>query len=218
MQIVVSAAPAAAAADRIAFRLRDAVRRRGSASLALSGGSTAPPMIEALIAETVSWDDVTIWQVDERIAPDGDAARNARQLAAFDELPCRIRLMPVTGSDRRAAARRYGAGLPERFDVVHLGVGSDGHTASWPPAEPEVRASERRVEVVDAFNGWPRLTLTGRVVNGARARVVLATGAEKRPVIERWLLDDRTLPVSHLHSSWTSVFLDGAAAPSVPLQ
>ncbi len=125
--------------------------------------------------------------------------------------------MPVTASDRRAAARRYATGLPERFDVVHLGVGADGHTASWPPDEPQVRDSERPVEIVDEFNGWPRMTLTRRVVNGARARVVLATGAEKRPVIERWLLEDPTLPVSHLRSSWTSVFLDVAAAPSVPL-
>lgn len=174
-------------------------------------------MIESLITEAVPWDEVTIWQVDERIAPDGDAARNATQLTAFDELPCRIRMMPVTASDPRAAAHRYAVGLPERFDVVHLGVGSDGHTASWPPDAAEIRDSERRVEVTDPFDGWSRMTLTRRVVNGARARVVLATGAEKRSVIERWLLGDRSLPVSHLRSTWTSVFLDGAAAPPVRL-
>jgi len=218
VQLVVTTRPDLAAADRIAFRLRDAVRRRGSASLGLSGGSTAPALIEALIAETVPWSDVTIWQVDERVAPDGDEQRNANQLVAFDELPCRIRPMPVTAADLRAAARRYAVGLPGRFDVIHLGIGDDGHTASWPPDEPGIRDSERAVEIVSEFHGVPRMTLTRRVVNEARSRVVYAVGASKRPVIERWLLDDRSLPISHVRSAWTSVFLDAAAAPAVPLQ
>ncbi len=203
------------AAHRIGFRLRDAVRRRGSASLALSGGSTAPPMIEALVAEAVPWAEVAIWQVDERTAPDGHSARNANQLAPFEALPCRVRTMPVTAGDLRAAARRYGAGLPKRFDVVHLGLGDDGHTASWPPDRPEVADSERPVELVEMFNGWPRMTLTAHVVNGARCRVVLTTGPAKRPMVEQWLSGAGDLPIAGVRRRSTWVFLDPDAAPDV---
>ena len=211
--MVADDAAAAAAAARIAYRLRDAARRRGVASLALSGGSTAPPMIAALVADRVPWSTVTVWQVDERVAPDGHAARNASQLVPFDDLGCRVRPMPVTAGDLRAAARRYGAALPERLDVVHLGVGDDGHTASWPPGASEVAESGRAVELVDSFNGWPRMTLTARVVNSARSRVVLATGSSKRPMIERWLLDDPELPISAVRRRSTWVFVDPPAAP-----
>lgn len=217
MEIVVADDPAGLAAHRIAYRLRDAVRRRGSASLALSGGSTAPPMIEALETADVPWEHVTVFQVDERVAPDGHADRNANQLAPFDALPCRVRPMPVTAGDLRAAARRYAATLPGRVDVVHLGLGDDGHTASWPPGRPDIADSERPVELVAEFNGRPRLTLTAAVVNSARSRVVLATGAAKRPMVERWLLRDDELPVVAVRRTATWVFLDPAAAPGVPL-
>lgn len=198
------------AARWIAGRLRDAHRRRGVVTLALSGGSTAPPMIAALVDDDLPWGDLTVWQVDERIAPDGDGARNAGQL---DALPCRVRRMPVTVPDLRLGARRYAASLPDRLDVVHLGLGDDGHTASWPPGDRGPVDSPRRVELVDPFNGWPRMTLTRRVVNAARSRAVLAVGAGKQPMVDRWLLRDRTLPITAVRSSGTWVFLDDAAAP-----
>lgn len=199
------------AAAWIAHRLRDAHRRRGLAHVALSGGSTAPPMIEALLAEDVPWKAVTAWQVDERVAPDGDPDRNAGQLAA---LPCVVEPMPVTSSDLARAARRYGKHLPHQLDVVHLGLGDDGHTASWPPGDDGPISSARRVELIEMFNGRPRMTLTRRVVNNARSRAVLATGPAKRDMVGRWLLDDPSLPISAVRSSNTWVFLDIAAAPA----
>ena len=202
MQIRVSGDPAGEAARWVARRARDAVRRRGSATLALSGGSTAPAMIAAL---DLPWKQVAVWQVDERIAPDGHAARNAIQL---DRLACPVHRMPVTATDLRAAARHYAARLPERFDVVHLGVGDDGHTASWPPDQPAVAVSDRPVELTGEFNGWPRMTLTAGVVNAARARVVLAVGEQKRAPLHAWLTGDRTLPVHHVDRSGTWVFTD----------
>lgn len=174
-------------------------------------------MIEALLELDVPWRAVSIWQVDERIAPDGDAARNAQQLDRLHTLPCRVRLMPVTANDIRAAARRYAATLPDRFDVVHLGIGGDGHTASWPPGVDGIANSVRPIEITDEFNSWRRMTLTRSVVNRARSRVVLASGVAKRPVIERWLLADRSLPITAVRRSNTWVFLDGAAAPQATL-
>ncbi len=167
-------------------------------------------MITALLDQDVPWATTTVWQVDERVAPDGDEARNALQLAA---VPSRVRLMPVTANDLRRAARHYGAMLPERLDVVHLGIGDDGHTASWPPGDDTPIRSERAVELIDDFHGLPRMTLTRRVVNGARSRVVLTVGASKQNVVERWLLRDRTLPVTAVRSQSTWVFVDDAAAP-----
>ena len=101
MEIRVSERPAEAAAASIARRLRDAFRRRGTATLAVSGGSSAPALFEALLRETMPWDSLTVWQVDERIAPDGHPDRNAVQL---DVLPCSVRPMPVTARDLRSAA------------------------------------------------------------------------------------------------------------------
>lgn len=212
MELRIGDDPATAAAVWLARRLRDAVRRRGEAFLAVSGGSTAPPMFAALLELDTPWDQTTIWQVDERVAPDGDPDRNAEQLIA---LPSQLRLMPVTSKDLRAAARRYGAGLPEQFDVVHLGVGGDGHTASWPPGDPVVD-STRPCEVTGVFNGRRRMTLTPPVVNGARSRLVLTTGVAKAPIVERWLLRDPGLPVDRVRRSGTIAFLDPPAASALP--
>lgn len=212
MDIRVSDDPSAAAAAWIARRVRDAVRRRGEARIAVSGGSTAPPLFDALLRHEVPWDDTTVWQVDERVAPDGHPERNAGQLG---ELPARLRLMPVTATDLGAAARRYGAGLPERFDVVHLGLGDDGHTASWPPAH-RVVDSDRPCEVIEEFNGFERMTLTPRVVNAARSRVMLTLGDSKAEMVERWILRDPELPADRLRRSGTVTFLDHAAAARLP--
>ena len=101
--------------------------------------------------------------------------------------------------------------------MVHLGVGDDGHTASWPPGRPDIARSDRQVELVDEFNGQPRMTLTRSVVDAARSRVVLARGAAKRPVIERWMQGDDEVPISWVRRSATRVYLDDAAAPDAAL-
>ena len=208
VDVRVSDEPASAAAEWMAGRLRDAVRRRGDAAIAVSGGSTAPGLFDALVCHDVPWDRTTVWQVDERVAPDGDVARNAGQLGG---IPGRVRLMPVTVSDLRAGARRYAASLPPRFDVVHLGLGDDGHTASWPPHDSVVD-STRQCEVVDEFNGCRRMTLTPRVVNAARSRFVLAMGSSKADIVVRWMSGDPELPIDRVRRSATLAFLDPAAA------
>ena len=209
MDIRVSDDPAGDAALFITRKLVNGVRRRGSASLAVSGGNTPQPMLDALAAADLPWEHITTWQVDERIAPDHDPDRNADQLDGF---PGTVRLMPVTAKDLRAAARRYAASLPGRFDVIHLGLGDDGHTASWPPGDAEVLASTRPVDLVGEFHGRRRMTLTPPVINGARARLVLAAGTGKSAIVERWLLRDPDLPNNTVRRSATTAFLDGAAA------
>jgi 6-phosphogluconolactonase/glucosamine-6-phosphate isomerase/deaminase len=214
MEIRVTDRPAELAAASIARRAVAARRRRRQVSIALSGGSTAPAMIGRLLELAVPWEAVTVWQVDERIAPDDHPARNASQLR---DLPCRVRLMPVTEGDLDRAAARYARSLPERFDIVHLGLGDDGHTASWPPGDTDVLSSPHDVDLTPEFNGYRRMTLTPRAVNCARSRLVLATGAAKRRMVERWLLRDPTVPINSIRRRATVVFLDHDAAPDQPL-
>lgn len=170
-------------------------------------------MFDVLLAADVPWADLTVWQVDERIAPDGHPERNAGQLVDF---PCRVELMPVTDDDLDAAARRYGDGLPERFDVVHLGLGDDGHTASWPPGDPVVD-SVQPCAAIGEFNGFRRMTITPPVVSAARSRLMLTFGGSKAPVVQRWLLRDPELPVDRVRRADTWVFLDDAAAADLPV-
>lgn len=160
-------------------------------------------MFEVLAALDVPWDRVRIWQVDERAAPDGHPDRNAGQL---DALPGQHHLMPVTTKDLAAACRRYAATLPARFDVVHLGMGDDGHTASWPPGDPVIDRREP-VALSGAYQGRVRMTVTPSVVNAARGRVILTFGAGKAGALAAW-----DGPVSHVKRSATVLFTDRAAA------
>jgi len=210
-------APQAAtdAAEWVARQLRNAVRLRGAATVAVSGGSTPALMFADLAQMDVEWEAVDLWQVDERVAPDDDPARNARLLAALPVAKKRLHLMAVTARDQRAAARRYAATLPERFDVVHLGMGDDGHTASWPPADAVIDSAEP-VAMSGLYNGFVRMTLTPLVVNGARHRLVLAPGAAKATPMRRWLLEDRSLPIQRVRRTNTVVVIDDAAAAQLP--
>ena len=205
--------PAAVAASWLASRLTEAIHRRGVGRIAVSGGATAPAMLAALARLPIPWADVVVWQVDERVAPDDDPNRNAVQVAG---LPARMQLMPVTDPDLEAAAERYAASLPERFDVVHLGLGDDGHTASWPPGDKRILGSCRAVEATDEFRGFRRMTLTPLVVNNARARIVIATGKGKAAAVRRWLLRDRTIPIDKVRRKATKAFLDAEAASELP--
>lgn len=214
MDIVVAPDPASAAQEAavwVARQLRIAVSRRDAASVAFSGGTTPALMLAALAELPVPWAVTTVFQVDERLAPDGDTDRNASLLDVLRRHRPKIRLMPVTARDLGAARRRYAALLPDRLDVVHLGVGDDGHTASWPPGDPVID-DRGTVAYSSEFNGRVRMTLTVAAVNAARRRLVLATGATKAPIIERWLLHDPALPVDRVSRTNTTVVLDADAA------
>lgn len=214
--VIVDEHPAARAAALLADQVRAAIAARGRATLAVSGGSTAPPMLDALAAaHDLDWTSVDVFQVDERVAPDGDPDRNAGQLTAF---PGRHHLMPVTAADLEAAAGDYAALLPDRFDVVHLGVGPDGHTASWPPGDPVIDRTEP-VAVSGVYQGRVRMTLTPPVIDAARARVVLVVGSDKADAIGRWIGgigDASALPVERVPTTGTTVVLDAAAAARLP--
>jgi 6-phosphogluconolactonase len=197
----------------LATAIEHAVEERGRADIAVSGGSTPRRMLELLAGVPLPWADVHVFQVDERIAPHGDRARNANAIiAALGGLPACLHLMPVTAGDLDAAARRYAAQLPESFDVVHLGLGSDGHTASLVPGDPVVDVRDRRVALTAPYEGHHRMTLTRPVLDAARLRVWLVTGEDKAPAVERLLAGDPDRVAARIRASASMVILDRAAA------
>jgi 6-phosphogluconolactonase len=207
-------------ASRAAVWLANALwTRLGDADdvhLAVSGGSTPKVMLAELAEFTLAWHRVHVWQVDERVAVDADPARNARQLEPLVTCGARVHPMPVTDDDLDAAARRYDDALPDHLDVVHLGVGDDGHTASWAPDQPALwqRADDRRVVMTASYRGHRRMTLTPRAVNEARRRLVLVGGREKRSPMSEWLQavgGPTALPIGSVVGSATTVLGDADA-------
>lgn len=200
----------------VAARARAAAGAGGRLTFAVSGGRTPWRMFSLLAAEDVPWEAVAIWQVDERVAPDGDPDRNLTQLLANLTPQARPELhpMPVTDDDLDEAAARYAASLPARFDLVHLGLGDDGHTASLVPDDPVLGISDRDVAATGEYNGRRRLTLTYPVLDRAREALWLVTGADKQDALRRLLAHDPSIPAGRVRTSVSHVVADRAAAGS----
>jgi 6-phosphogluconolactonase len=199
----------------IARRVQSAVRLRGVAHLAVSGGRT-PALMFALLAERdVPWGALHIWQVDERVAPDGHPDRNLGMLSVVPIPAANLHPLPVGTTPLSKAAEQAAAALPAQFDLVHLGLGDDGHTASWPPGDPVID-DPASVGISGEYKGRVRLTLTPSVINAARARLVVVTGADKAAMVSRWMLRDPSLPIERVRRTGTVVVLDSAAAADLP--
>jgi 6-phosphogluconolactonase len=206
-----------AAGRDIAARLRETIAARGVAHVAFSGGSDAPPMLTTIASEDIDWSAVHVYQVDERVAEHGHEDRNATALreSLLDRVAipvANVHLMPVTEPDLESAADDYGRQLP-RLDIAHMGVGPDGHTASWPPGDPVIGERRRRVTVVGPFNGRLRMTVTPVVIDETEAIVFLVVGKSKRDAMARMLAGDQDIPASHVPMNRTTIHADRAAVP-----
>jgi 6-phosphogluconolactonase len=207
------------AAEWIVARIEPAIAARGRFTLAVSGGSTPAAMFAALAQRALPWTDVHVFQVDERVAPDGDRDRNLGDLSAnlLDRVPVRAHLMDVTAPDLDDAARRYAADLQTVtgdgvLDVVHLGLGDDGHTASWPPGDPVIDVVDVDTALTQPYRGRVRMTLTVPVVNRARDVMFLAAGAEKAEMVQRLAARDPNIPASRVRPDATLLIDRSAAA------
>ncbi len=212
---------AAAAADHVAARLRDAAAERGRATLAVSGGSTPSRMFDALADADVPWGRVHLYQVDERVAPFGHRDRNLTDLVTHllwrGRIPAgNVHAMPVATADPEAAAARYATELPDVFDVIHLGIGDDGHTASLVPGDPVRDVRDRPVAFSAPYQGRVRMTLTYPVLDAARQVVWLVAGASKAPALAGMLRADPALPASHVRAADAVVFADDEALSAAP--
>jgi 6-phosphogluconolactonase len=220
-----AAGAARKAAMFIAERTRIASQQGRRFMLALSGGNTPKRMFKELAEQDIPWGDVHLAQVDERLAAMGPE-RNLRLLQ--DELISRVRLqaeqvhaMPVETDDPVAAARRYGeelravTGVPLVCDLIHLGLGADGHTASLVPGDPVLKVQDKDVAVTtNPYQGRRRMTLSLPTISRARCVVWLVTGASKATMLEHLLRGDRSIPAGRIARGRAVIFADRAALRS----
>ena len=199
-------------AELVAEQARAAVAARGRFTFAVSGGRTPWAMFAHLIDKNVPWQLTEIWQVDERVAPAGDPDRNLAHLRA--SLPARaeaqVHPMPVEEDDLEAAAARYAHSLPERFDLVHLGLGPDGHTASLVPGDPVLEVTDRDVALTGIYQGRQRMTLTYPVLNRARQILWLVTGEDKVDALARLQAGDKSIPAGRVTAVDQLIVADAA--------
>ena len=214
---------AEAAARHIAAAARSAVAVRGRFVFAVSGGRTPWVMLERLAQLDMPWPAVQLLQVDERVAPEGDADRNLTHLrtSLLDKVPItpgQVHPMPVELQDLEAAAREYAAtlqtvaGRPPVIDLVHLGLGADGHTASLVPGDASLAVVDRSAAATGLYQGRRRLTLTYPAIDAAREVLFVVTGSDKAPMLARLLAGDPGIPAGRVRAASMRVLADREAA------
>jgi len=211
------------AAAIIAADARAAVPSWGRFIMAVSGGRTPWLMLRALAGEQLPWENVHVVQVDERVAPAGDPDRNLAHLRESllnhaPLLPSHIYAMPVEAPDLNHAAQQYAAvlqelaGSPPVLDLVHLGLGADGHTASLVPEDPVLDVTDADVTVTRPYQGRRRMTLTFPIINRSRRVLWLVTGREKARALVRLRDRDPSIPASRVRHDRALVLADRLAA------
>lgn len=214
---------AQAAADFVAQEARESIAARGSFHFAVSGGTTPWQMLRALAKEDLPWAKIHLYQVDERIAPEGSSERNLTHILEClrDVLPVEnLHAMPVSAADLTQACADYaqtlqaGAGTPPTLDLIHLGLGADGHTASLVPNDAVLDVMDTDVALTGEYQGRRRMTLTYPLLNRARRILWLATGAAKAEMLARLRAGDVTIPGGRVSGEHALVIADQPAVPS----
>jgi 6-phosphogluconolactonase len=204
------------AAELIATAGAAAAAERGRFAFAMSGGRSPWAMLAILgELEEMPWDKSELFQVDERVAAPGSEDRNLTHmvLGLSMDHQATLRPMPVTQRDLAGAAREYEASLPERFDLVHLGLGPDGHTASLVPGDSVLDVGDRRVAITgEPYQDHLRMTLTYPALAAARRIVWLVTGPDKREPLAKLLAGNESIPAGRVRNDHMLVVADEAAA------
>jgi 6-phosphogluconolactonase len=222
-----AAALARAAVGHVIAAADAALDERGRFTLALSGGATPQRFFEELSHRPLPWRSIHVFQVDERVVPAGHPDRNLTGLMEHlvDRVPipdANVHAMPVEASDLDAAAADYAGELAEVcgpeavLDLVHLGLGDDGHTASWPPGNPVLDVTDADVAVVGPYRGHRRMTLTPPAVNRAGRILWLVAGAGKAAALARLLDGDPAIPASRVRQEDAVVAAGADAVPPAP--
>lgn len=200
------------AAVLIAEKARQAIAARGAFHFAVSGGHTPWLMLRDLSAELVPWDRVHLYQVDERIAPAGSDDRNWTHLQASFTAPANLHPMPVESADLASAANEYAKILPKNgLDLVHLGLGPDGHTASLVPNDPVLDVVDADVALTGEYQHRRRMTMTYPLLNSARFILWLVTGVSKVAMTPRLLAADPTIPAGRVDQRNAILLADQSA-------
>lgn len=181
-------------------------------TFALSGGKSPWLMIQDLVNEHTAWDHTIIYQVDERVAPEGSDLRNLTHLRdTLATTSAFIEAMDVNDDDLNDAAARYAALLPQRFDLVHLGLGPDGHCASLIPNDPVLNVTDRLVALSGPYQDTRRMTLTYPALARADQLLWLVSGQDKREALEKLLDGDRSIPAGRVEADRSIVMADRQA-------
>jgi 6-phosphogluconolactonase len=217
-----SDAVAEEAARLIASLARKVVVDRGRFVMAVSGGSNPWQILRVLVKENVPWNKFHLVQVDERVAPSGHADRDLTHLREcfFTNAMIskdHIYAMPVESSDLDSAAKQYAvllskiAGKIPALDLVLLGLGADGHTASLIPGDPVLQMEDSDVGITGVYLGRKRMTLTYPIINRAQNILWVVTGAAKAPMLKRMLNADPSIPAGLICQDNAYVLADDAA-------
>lgn len=216
-------------AEEIARRVRSAaLPGRPKMAIAFSGGTTPATMFRSLAQQILGdpemaagWARTHVFQIDERIAPDGDPQRNANELLALlldptDVSAAHRHLMPVNSPDPPSLyARTLERIAPRGLDIAVLGLGDDGHTASLVPGDAVLNVTDAPVALTGVYRGTRRLTLTRAALDRAGIVVWLVTGAAKAEPLRRLMDGDRTIPAGLVGAPDQIVFADHDAAALV---
>lgn len=204
-----------AAAVHIADRARAVQARGATFTMALSGGTSPWATFERLARESLYWPAVRLYQVDERVVGAENDLRNLKHIrAAFVATEAPIVPMDVEGADLEVACAQYAAELPERFDLIQLGVGPDGHCASLIPGDPVLEVSDRDVALAGPYQDTLRMTLTYPALARTSEVIWLITGADKRDALARLLENDHSIPAGRVEAAASLIMADRAAAGS----
>ncbi len=210
------------AAEWVSESARKSIAARGQFTFASSGGKTPWLMFEHLRKHDLDWAHIHLFQVNERVAPAGDASRNwthlEETLLSLVAIPNEnAHAIPVDADNPERAAAIYAdvlsrvAGAPVVLDLIHLGLGPDGHTASLVPGDPVLSVDNVDVAPTNAYQGQRRVTLTFPILNRARHILWVVVGSDKREALNKLLLGDRSIPAARVSGGRSTVLADSAA-------
>lgn len=185
-------------------KFHQSIAERNRFTLALSGGSTPKPLYEAMATQDLLWDKVQVFWGDERYVPPDhpDSNEGMARKAWLNHVPipaANIHAMPTDAADPTVAAQRYEQELQQVFqiqpgeipalDVILLGMGDDGHTASLFPHTEALQVHDRLITVGNK-DGQPRITFTAPLINQARCVIFMVAGASKQAALAQIFAPD----------------------------
>ncbi|MHB8379725.1 MAG: 6-phosphogluconolactonase [Acidimicrobiales bacterium] len=206
---------ARAAAGYAAERARRVRTRRTPFTFAVSGGKSPWLMLRELAREDVRWDHTMIYQVDERVVPADSDLRNLKHLReCLTATSAPVVPMDVDNADLDEACDEYATLIPSRFDLVHLGLGPDGHCASLVPNDPVLDVTDRLVALSGPYQDSRRMTLTYPALARADDLLWVVSGEDKRDALAKLLENDTSIPAGRVSAGSSIVLADRAAVDS----
>lgn len=214
------------AAQYIEEKIRTAILTKGSFTMAISGGKTPWQMLKILAKAKLRWEKVFLFQVDERVAPDGNEERNLTQLFKSIEgsgIMTRINVFPmhVISENLEEETKAYAEVIQKiaengELDLIHLGMGADGHTASLIPGDKVCEVIDSDIAMTHSpYQGRLRMTMTYPLINRAKEILWLVTGEEKAEMLQLLLRQDSIIPAGKVNPVHATIFADQAAAKFV---